>query len=222
MGLPPTTATYLQEASLASGRPVASTDAVSTPTPQTGHTQLATAERPVGIYHRLPRATGGDEAAINSGPDQRHQGPTAEETSEHEAAIVMHTESLPSSSPQTVPTPMQHPQHLADVGALPRRRIRGKTTTTNAPLISDTVQQPQTQETARTSCQRNITEEHWIRQVATVKTNIAMTCNSCRQLTRVRCRSCTRALCIDCVKSRRPCNTSQVSGTASGLSSAPT
>ncbi len=167
LGLPPTTATYLQEASLASGRPIASTDAVSIP--QMGHAEPAIAERPIGIYHRLPRKTGGDKGSISSGPDQRHQDLTAGATPEHEAAIEMHT-AAPSSSPsQMVPTPMQHAQLLADVGSLPRRRIRGKTTTTNTSLISAAVQQPQPQETAVMSCQRNITEEHWIRQVATVK-----------------------------------------------------
>ncbi len=146
--------------------------------------------------------------------------PVSAVTSAEQAVTTFDTHPERSSTNPPLPAsmPMQPTQSQANDGIQRRCKSRGTMATDSSLSMGIALQAPSREQKAQ-PCQRNTSEDHWIRQVATVRTNTAVTCNSCGQLTRVRCRSCTLALCIGCVKGRRPC---RVSGTVSELSSAPT
>ncbi len=124
-GLPPTTASYLQDVAQASGRPATSTDDITVITVPgvSEHTR----SRPVGVYHRLPRVSS-TSLSSTSMISSTTPGPGSATHSLPSSAMQLLVGGLAGAfvTRENVVIPSTPPSTSSD-GRSSRRRLKGKT-----------------------------------------------------------------------------------------------
>ncbi len=224
MGLPPTTAAYLEQVAKDNGAPAGST---SVPDARDAHGALVHEVR----RHHQPMSTDADDFTEGTGSKAvaSQSSPRAPTPGIYGRLPAYRRAPVPSSfSTSTIADPVRdvgsadprardhRPAALASSVGSPRPSTATSSTAASARRASSAAAPFDSEEalassrvSGRLRCQR-LSTSAWTRGVAIGRLNLGITCGveGCTRITKARCKSCHRGICIPCAKSGAQCSES--------------